>query len=215
MSWLNFAFAWCNGHGRGMETHMVNLDYLDRYIPSVRCIFRLAADFARRPGPARRLPMKVWRSRIFRIVPPAILIALMACAAPAGPPARFGSAAPQPSAEELAPGLAVTYWYQLFRNVDELAEWMKHREGRPGPALASLDHRMGQGKVLTSDAEDSDVHGDRLSPKGSVTATEPGWHALRVLYFERRNTATLQLFWTPPGRSTPEIVPAAALAHRR
>ncbi len=63
-------------------------------------------------------------------------------------------------------------------------------------------------------ANDPDVHGDRLSTPQSITVTQPGWYALRVLYFERRNTATLQLFWVTPSASAPALVPAGALRHR-
>jgi len=63
-------------------------------------------------------------------------------------------------------------------------------------------------------ANDPDVHSDRLSTPQSITVTQPGWYALRVLYFERRNTATLQLFWVTPSASAPALVPASALRHR-
>jgi hypothetical protein len=63
--------------------------------------------------------------------------------------------------------------------------------------------------------EDPDVHADRLSSPVIVEIVEPGWYALRILYFQRRNTATLQLFWTPPGRSDRAIVPADVLRRPR
>jgi hypothetical protein len=62
--------------------------------------------------------------------------------------------------------------------------------------------------------EDPDAHPDRFSPPGFVDIDAPGWYPIRVLYFERRGTATLQLFWTPPGRSAPEIVPASAFRRK-
>ena len=156
--------------------------------------------------------------------------------------------------EELKPGLAVRYWFKLFRDIRELEAWMRTQPGTPGAALEGLDHVMGSGLVLTSDAADAvgaeiagfiqlphqgryvffansndgvrveiggvvvandpDVHPDRLSTPRSVIVASPGWYALRVLYFERRNTATLQLFWVTPTAISPSLVPASALRHR-
>jgi hypothetical protein len=62
--------------------------------------------------------------------------------------------------------------------------------------------------------DDASWHGDRLSQEAWLTISEPGWYALQILYFQRRGTATLQLYWQPPGTGTFAIVPAAALAHR-
>lgn len=56
-------------------------------------------------------------------------------------------------------------------------------------------------------------HSDRLSPQAQVVITEPGWYSLRMRYFQRKGTATLQLYWRPPGEQTFAIVPARVLAH--
>jgi hypothetical protein len=47
---------------------------------------------------------------------------------------------------------------------------------------------------------DSTVHADRFSPLVPVAVERPGWYALSLLYFEKRNTATPQLFWRRPGQ---------------
>ena len=47
--------------------------------------------------------------------------------------------------------------------------------------------------------EDPDVHGDRMTNWADVVVAEPGWYRLHVLYFERKGTSTLQLFWKEPG----------------
>lgn len=67
----------------------------------------------------------------------------------------------------------------------------------------------------TQVVEDPDVHGDRFSEIGSLEITEPGWYPLNILYFERKNTSTLQFYWQPPGDTagTMPIVPAEVLAH--
>jgi hypothetical protein len=57
---------------------------------------------------------------------------------------------------------------------------------------------------------DPDVHSDRYSAIAKLTVTEPGW-----LYFERKGTSTLELYWRPPGEEDAGMVfvPAAAFAH--
>jgi len=63
--------------------------------------------------------------------------------------------------------------------------------------------------------EDPDVHGDRFSAIVKPTVAQPGWYQLSVLYFERKGTSTLELYWRPPGEEDAGmvIVPAAAFAH--
>ena len=64
--------------------------------------------------------------------------------------------------------------------------------------------------------DDPDVHPDRLSdPPLEIEIGTPGWYALDVLYFERRNTSTLELFWLPPGAADFDFVPAGAFAHAK
>ncbi len=63
--------------------------------------------------------------------------------------------------------------------------------------------------------EDPDVHGDRFSRIAKPTIAQPGWYRLSMLYFERKGTSTLELYWRPPGDEDADmvIVPAAAFAH--
>lgn len=60
--------------------------------------------------------------------------------------------APQPSAEALADGLAVTYYYQTFRNIRELVEGMGNLKPHPGTPLPDVNYKVGEGRVLTSDS---------------------------------------------------------------
>ena len=162
---------------------------------------------------------------------------------------------PPPDPAELEPGLAVTYWFQLFRHVDQLVDWQESKRGIRGQPLPSLNYRSGTGPVLSSRGtdgvgaeitglihldkpgsysfniesndgvrfwigdemliEDPDVHADRFSDFGTIEVAEPGWYPVKLLYFERKNTSTLRLFWQPPGDSggTMKIVPKEAFAH--
>jgi hypothetical protein len=60
---------------------------------------------------------------------------------------------------------------------------------------------------------DPNVHSDRMSEKATIRISEPGWYPLRILYFQRKGTATIQLFWEKPGDKEMVIVPAEAYAH--
>ena len=63
--------------------------------------------------------------------------------------------------------------------------------------------------------EDPDVHADRFSMVGPLEVATPGWYPIKVLYFERKNTSTLELYWQPPGQEggSMALVPAEAFAH--
>jgi len=57
------------------------------------------------------------------------------------------------------------------------------------------------------------VHPDTMSDVLEVNVATPGWHQIHLLYFEKRNTATLELFWAPPGVADLAIAPETAFAH--
>lgn len=61
--------------------------------------------------------------------------------------------------------------------------------------------------------EDPDVHSDQFAANAEIDIGQPGRYEIAVTYFERKNTATLQLYWQPPGENEFEIVPAAAFSH--
>jgi hypothetical protein len=68
------------------------------------------------------------------------------------------------------------------------------------------------GKVIISDPG---VHYDQFSPNVTVPISTPGWYALDMEYFQRRGTATLELYWQPPGMDSFEFVPASAFSHSK
>ncbi len=61
--------------------------------------------------------------------------------------------------------------------------------------------------------EDPDVHPDRTSDTIPVQIDQAGWYPLKILYFEKKSTATVQLHWSPPESSGFNPVPASALKH--
>ena len=60
------------------------------------------------------------------------------------------AAEPQPSAEQLQPGLAVAYVYGRFNHINDF----KDKKFEPGKPLPKLDYRMGDGAVLTTKERD-------------------------------------------------------------
>lgn len=61
--------------------------------------------------------------------------------------------------------------------------------------------------------EDPTVHGDRLSPVGIANIEKGGWYPIIIRYFQRKGTATLKLYWQPPGATEFSIIPAEIYAH--
>ena len=67
------------------------------------------------------------------------------------------------------------------------------------------------GKLLY---EDPSVHSDDTSDRIDVKVEQPGWYPIKILYYEKKGTATLVLRWIEgeaKGKLVP--VPAAAFAH--
>ncbi len=95
-----------------------------------------------------------------------------------------------------------------------------HLEGyilleKPGEYVFQANSNDGF-RMLISDRRiinDPTVHSDRLSEKGMVKISEPGWYPIHILYFQRKGTATIQLFWKKPGDKQKSIVPAEVYAH--
>ncbi len=61
--------------------------------------------------------------------------------------------------------------------------------------------------------EDPNVHADWFSDEITLEISKPGWYPVRILYFEKKNTATLELYWDPPGPQDVDYVPETAFAH--
>ncbi|NKB48955.1 MAG: hypothetical protein GKS02_06275 [Alphaproteobacteria bacterium] len=62
--------------------------------------------------------------------------------------------------------------------------------------------------------KDTEVHADRYSELVPVEVAEPGWYDFHLLYFEKRVTSTVELFWNAPGKTgSLDFVPAEAFAH--
>ncbi len=199
--------------------------------------------------------MPVPRSQLLAASLSLVLLAGPMGASPGAAQVMVSPALPQPAAEAVQPGLAVKYYFHMFRHIDELIDWQDYKDGKPGPAIERLNYAVGQGDVLTSGVDngvgaeitglikldkpgtyafalnsndgirlwvggeqivdDPGVHADQFSPIGEVTVETPGWYPFKLLYFERKNTSTLQLHWRRPGDppGTMPIVPAEVFGH--
>jgi hypothetical protein len=191
-----------------------------------------------------------WRIRHALVAAAAALTVGLGSAASAETITGLRPADPQPTAEQLAPGLAVEYTYAMMNHVDE----MKGRKFESGQPIMHLDWVMGYGIVLTSKAhegvgaiitgflrfdkpgtygfnvtsndgvrveiggqlvhEDPGVHSDRTSDRIDLKVEQPGWYPLKIMYFQKRYTATLVVRWIGPGE-TGKLTPVkgAVLAH--
>jgi hypothetical protein len=61
--------------------------------------------------------------------------------------------------------------------------------------------------------EDPKVHSDRLTPVGTLQVSEGSRHPVRIIYFQRKGTAALKLYWQPPGAEQFSLVPAEVYWH--
>jgi hypothetical protein len=60
---------------------------------------------------------------------------------------------------------------------------------------------------------DPDVHAERFTSAAEIEIREPGHYVVLVRYFQRKGTATLEMYWKTPGAETFDIIPAMAYSH--
>ncbi len=61
--------------------------------------------------------------------------------------------------------------------------------------------------------EDPKVHKDRLTATGSFEVNKGGKIPVNIVYFQRKGTSALKLYWQPPGADQFSIVPAEVYWH--
>ena len=62
--------------------------------------------------------------------------------------------------------------------------------------------------------DDPDVHSDRFTPPASLEISKTGRYPLLLRYFQRKGTATLELYWKEPGADQFTIIPGTAYSHK-
>lgn len=89
---------------------------------------------------------------------------------------------------------------------------------KPGPYIFKVNANDGVRVILAGRRilDDPKWHslGDQMTAPVTVQVAKPGWYKLKVLYFERKGTSTLELYWQPPGAGSASIVPAGVFAHQ-
>ncbi len=83
---------------------------------------------------------------------------------------------PQPEPSQLAPGLAVNYYYSYFQDLWEFNDAMAASAGVPGEPLTQITHRTKTGNVLTSNK----VMGVGCRIRGAINFPSTGTYLLRV-----------------------------------
>ena len=83
-----------------------------------------------------------------------VLLTGLADAEPAAAQTAVAPVAPQPAEGAVQPGLAVRYYFHMFRHINELIDWQDYKEGKPGPVIKRLNYQVGQDDVLTSGVDD-------------------------------------------------------------
>jgi hypothetical protein len=61
--------------------------------------------------------------------------------------------------------------------------------------------------------DDPDVHPDQLSDSRPLEIRLAGWYPFQLKYFQNKGSATLELYWQPPGAQDFTIVPEAVYRH--
>jgi hypothetical protein len=93
-----------------------------------------------------------------------------------------------------------------FINFPEAGRWLMATQSNDGVRVKVA----GEDVIL-----DDGVHRDQFSENAEINIATPGWYPLDITYFERENTATLELYWQRPDKDEFEIVPADAFAHAK
>jgi hypothetical protein len=105
---------------------------------------------------------------------PVVFAAVLAASTPTRAETISGlkPAEPQPTAQQLTPGLAVQYTYAIMNYIDQ----MKGRKFEPGPPLTHLDWKMGSGAVLTSKSN----QGVGAQITGFILFEKPGLYGVEL-----------------------------------
>ncbi|MDW7771851.1 MAG: PA14 domain-containing protein [Desulfobulbaceae bacterium] len=87
---------------------------------------------------------------------------------------------------------------------------------QPGPYAFQAKSNDGFELYINDNLLISDpaVHGDKVSEPGLMTAAEGGWFPVMIKYFQRKGTATLELYWKPPGAESFAIIPPEVYGHQ-
>jgi hypothetical protein len=92
-----------------------------------------------------------------------------------------------------------------FINLPEAGRYLLAAESNDGVIIDLNGERI---------IRDPGVHADQFSENAEVVASAPGWYALKIHYFERKNTSLLRLYWQKPGSDKFEVIPPEQYAYQ-
>ena len=83
---------------------------------------------------------------------------------------------PQPNPASSQAGLAVTYYFDFYRRIDQLVDKMQEASGVDGVPLVQLNYRVGMGMVLSADRND----GVGAHIRGVIRLNQPGTYLFAI-----------------------------------
>ena len=93
---------------------------------------------------------------------------------------------------------------QGYLNFEETGNYLIKANSNDGIRVF-LDNKM----ILN----DPDVHAERFTPEAEIEIKQAGRYLILVRYFQRKGTATLEMYWKTPGADRFDIIPAKAYSH--
>ena len=93
---------------------------------------------------------------------------------------------------------------QGYLNFEESGKYLIKANSNDGIRVF-LDNKM----ILN----DPDGHADRFTSETEIDIKQPGRYLILVRYFQRKGTATLEMYWKTPGADKFDIIPAMAYSH--
>ena len=67
----------------------------------------------------------------------------------------------------------------------------------------------------TGDEYTPEAHITISARKANIAISTPGWYRFKIKYFQKKGTATLQMFWKKPGDKEFSFIPAEAYGHTK
>ena len=61
--------------------------------------------------------------------------------------------------------------------------------------------------------DDPEVHSDRFSLPVTLVVPKPGYYPVKILYFQRKGSACLEMYWKEPGSPDFSVIPEEAYFH--
>jgi hypothetical protein len=91
-----------------------------------------------------------------------------------------------------------------FIHLPKAGEWQFQARSNDGIVVFISDLKV---------VSDPGVHSDQFSKPRKFQAQNPGWYSILLRYIQRKGSATLEIYWKPPGKAKFTIIPDEAYWH--